>query len=532
MSGNEAPFAGGQITGGQTHQHEIGTPPISEPGMNFISADYDLIMVNRTNERIYGKPVASLIGKKCYREFERREEPCPHCPGRLALATGETHETEAVALLDDGTRLYAHIRAHPVLGPDNTPTGFIEVVEDFTEERRAEHVASIEAELQTMLLSAKNSHRALREALEAALRIECLDWGCVFMTNRATGEQELIHQRGSMPLPMETIHTLVRGEGPPPDEDLSTASPVLEIVPITHRGTVVGTLVAGGTTCRCFPSTLKAGLRSLGVLAGNAISRIVAEQSRGDAVADLEAFIGIAPVPTWVLSAEGRLTMWNKAAEKVFGWHASELVGTAVPFGRAHEGPQPVQIAQKNGQPVNVRLVSAPFRDVVGNASTTLVMAEVLSGSGTTQDQASASSSAPADTRFDEHAETAGSVRILLVDGGEPWGQELTSLLASLGYAVTRCTSSLEAATLLNDAEALKQPFELAVVGMIYADGLSGLDQKSALRGLGLKAPVIVSSDAGVHGHEHYGIASVITRPYALERVAKAVEEALHQHPY
>jgi hypothetical protein len=55
--------------------------------MNLISVDFDLVMVNRTNERLYGKSMVALLGNKCYREFEKRDAPCPHCPGRLALET-------------------------------------------------------------------------------------------------------------------------------------------------------------------------------------------------------------------------------------------------------------------------------------------------------------------------------------------------------------------------------------------------------------------------------------------------------------
>lgn len=527
MSRNEAPLPDGRTTAGHSPAPETGVPPISEPGMNFISADFDLIMVNRTNERLYGKPVASLLGKKCYKEFERREEPCPHCPGRLALATGETHETEAAAWHDDGTRLYARIRAHPVLGPDNTPTGFIEVVEDLTDQRRAEEVASIEADLQTVLLAAKNVHRALRETLEAALRIECVDWGCAFLLDRSTGKQELVHQRGALPMPVDSLRALVEAKVQPERLEAPPGRPAVEIVPITHRGSVVATLIAGATTCQTIPSTLRAGLRSLGVLAGNAISRIIAEQSRGDAVADLEAFIGIAPVPTWVLDGQGRVTMWNKAAEKVFGWHAAELAGSTVPFATAHEAPQPVRLEGKNGRTIEARLVSAPFRDIVGNASTTLVMAEVLAVS--VPDNRSGPAAALTGPCNDHKGSqrTLEGARILLLDRGEPWGEELSETLAALGCIPTRCASPAEAALILEDVETKKQPFDLAVVGMIYSDGLSGLDQKSALRGLGLQAPIIVSSDVSVRGHEHYGIASVITRPYNARAVANALAEAL-----
>jgi PAS domain-containing protein len=519
-------FPGGSAAAGSLPpEHELNVLPISEPGMNFISADYDLIMVNRTNERLYGKPVAYLLGKKCYKEFERRDEPCPHCPGKVALVTGETHETEAITWHGDGTRVYVRIRAHPVLGPDNTPTGFIEVVEDFTDQRRAESIATIEGDLETALLSAKNVSRAMRETLEAALRIECLEWGCVFVLDRATGGQALVHERGLSRAQVAVLELMCRGEEPADPVELPGGSLVVETLPILHRGAVIARLIAGGASCKVMPGMLRAGLRSLGVLAGNAVSRIIAEQSRGDAVADLEAFIGIAPVPTWVLDAQGRVTMWNKAAEKVLGWRAGEVVGQEPPFGPAHSGPQPAQISLKDGRTLAIRLVSAPFRDIVGNASTVLVMADLLDAA---QNGLSPAGAGPVNACVTEGDPLGGGKGgVLIVDGGESWGAELGELFSSLGYSATRCHSAVDAAAMLTTGEAECQSFALAVVAMIYSNGLSGLDQKSALRSLGLKVPVIVSSDSGVHGHEHYGIASVLRRPYSSASVAKAVEEAL-----
>ena len=60
----------------QDYEAGFGTPePDTEPGMNLISVDFDLVMVNRTNERLYGKPMVALLGNKCYREFEKRTSP-------------------------------------------------------------------------------------------------------------------------------------------------------------------------------------------------------------------------------------------------------------------------------------------------------------------------------------------------------------------------------------------------------------------------------------------------------------------------
>jgi DNA-binding transcriptional MerR regulator len=52
----------------------------TECGMNLISPDFDILMVNRTNERLFQKPMTEFLGRKCYEEFEKRQEVCsPSC---------------------------------------------------------------------------------------------------------------------------------------------------------------------------------------------------------------------------------------------------------------------------------------------------------------------------------------------------------------------------------------------------------------------------------------------------------------------
>ncbi len=521
-------------------------PPGIEPGMNFISLDFEIVMVNRTNERLYAKSAVALLGKKCYQEFEKRDEPCPHCPGRRALETGEAHETETMGLRDDGTQFAARIRAHPVVGPDNQPTGFIEVVEDITEQKRVESLSNISADLRAILLTTQNVHKALRWTLEAALRVEGIDLGCVFLVDLPTGEHSLVYQQGVPPECLEAFAGVSRGEPLSRFAAIAGVPRALEVVPILHRGEQAATLVAGASTYPEIPPTLRAGLQNLGAATGYAISRIRAEQSRGDAVADLEALIAVTPVPTWVVDTENRITLWNAAAERLFGWRAAEVVDCVSPFGRDFGGqdippasgrPPATVLAKKDGMPVEVRLFVAPFRDVVGNSSTLVVMAEDLTverqlanaehrlveleaalGRGLT---------AGADDRLSDNSGTGSSARVLIVDSNQPWGEELAGILSELGYAPMRCSSVSETAVILADAEAEAHPFVLAVVDLVLPAGSSGLAQAAVLRGLGLTAPVVVSSDADVRGFERHGIAGVIKRPFEAGAVEQAIKLTL-----
>ncbi len=514
---------------------EVVAPGV-EPGMNFISIDFDLVMVNRANERLYGKSITALLGKKCYREFERRDEPCPHCPGRLCLATGESHEIETMGRRDNGTRYYARIRASPVVGPDNQPAGFIEVVEDITEQKLAESLALVETDLQVTLVGTKNMQKALREALDAAMRVEGVEWGCVFSINRETGGCDLVAQRQVPPDKLELLATAGQLDAASPADDTKDGRPPLEVVPIVHKGDRVAVLVMGTSTAQEIVPATKAALRSLGAITGNAISRIRAEQSRGDAVADLEAFITIAPVAAWVLDRQGHITMWNRAAENLLGWQAAEVLGHTQPFAPLHPDPGPTTVTCKDGGQVDIRLKIAQFRDIVGNASATIITAEDLSLQKRIyelEQRLAVSESGTNATVAPNGPDSTGEggsppPRVLIIDAGEPWGAELETILSALGCVTDHRASMDEAAAALVGAEAEHSPYAVAVVDLVTPSGYSGILQTTALRGLGFKAPVVLTSDADVRGYQQHGFAAVLKRPYQAEAVAEALGMALH----
>jgi PAS domain S-box-containing protein len=107
-------------------------------GITLVDSSHTIVTVNPSQARMFDKPVEELRGRKCFREFEKRDAVCPHCPGARAMATGRTAEAETVGVLDDGRRFAASIKAFPLFGPDGAATGFIEMVEDITHRKQAE----------------------------------------------------------------------------------------------------------------------------------------------------------------------------------------------------------------------------------------------------------------------------------------------------------------------------------------------------------------------------------------------------------
>ena len=107
-------------------------------GITLISSDYRVIMTNAAQAELFQKPVDAIVGRKCFREFEKRDEVCAHCPGAEAMATGKKAVVETTGTRDDGSEIFVRLQAFPHRGPDGHITGFIELVEDITERKQME----------------------------------------------------------------------------------------------------------------------------------------------------------------------------------------------------------------------------------------------------------------------------------------------------------------------------------------------------------------------------------------------------------
>jgi PAS domain S-box-containing protein len=107
-------------------------------GITFINPEYRIVTTNAGQGKMFHKPHTEFIGKYCFREFEKRSEVCPHCPGTRAMATKRPAEVETEGVRDDGSRTPAHLWAFPVLEADGSIKGFVEVVEDISERKQAE----------------------------------------------------------------------------------------------------------------------------------------------------------------------------------------------------------------------------------------------------------------------------------------------------------------------------------------------------------------------------------------------------------
>ncbi|MBI2472141.1 MAG: diguanylate cyclase [Planctomycetes bacterium] len=109
----------------------------------------------------------------------------------------------------------------------------------------------------------------------------------------------------------------------------------------------------------------------------------------------LQAFIQASPLAIIALDSEGRVTMWNSAAERIFGWNEQEVIGHYLPFvpdnkqevfltlckralsGESFMGVE-VRQQKRNGSPIDISFSAAPVRNAQGNIKAVMgVVADV-----------------------------------------------------------------------------------------------------------------------------------------------------------
>ena len=120
--------------------------------------------------------------------------------------------------------------------------------------------------------------------------------------------------------------------------------------------------------------------------------RLQAEEALRQTTQKLQTVINAAPLAIYVLDLEGRLQMWNPAAERIFGWRKEEVMGQQLPFvpedkleefrvgfQRSLEGKLLAGIEltrrKKDGSSIEISLYTAPLYDDQGQVTGVMSLA-------------------------------------------------------------------------------------------------------------------------------------------------------------
>jgi len=105
--------------------------------MSMMDKDYNIVWANAIAKDIFGD---DIIGKKCYRVYHGKNEPCDggNCLTIKTFRDGKVHEHDTQVIDRNGKIIHFHCTANVALkDKDGIPTAVIEISRDITERKQA-----------------------------------------------------------------------------------------------------------------------------------------------------------------------------------------------------------------------------------------------------------------------------------------------------------------------------------------------------------------------------------------------------------
>ncbi|MBK6348088.1 MAG: PAS domain S-box protein [Bacteroidales bacterium] len=123
-----------------------------EIGFTRIDKDFNIIMVNEAQSKLFGLPAEDFIGKKCYSFYNQTHLHCP-CVGNFKHETViSSKETLTQGYRKDHTVFEAHLRTFPTFYENGDVSGYIEITEDISGKIRSERMQEVSYNIANTLL--------------------------------------------------------------------------------------------------------------------------------------------------------------------------------------------------------------------------------------------------------------------------------------------------------------------------------------------------------------------------------------------
>lgn len=102
-------------------------------GISVIDKNYQILRVNREILNMFSKRgFSDPIGKKCFVEYYKSDEPCDNCPGKKAIEEGKPYRITKIWQGSEKGRVILDISAFPIRNQDGDVVQIIEYIRDIT----------------------------------------------------------------------------------------------------------------------------------------------------------------------------------------------------------------------------------------------------------------------------------------------------------------------------------------------------------------------------------------------------------------
>jgi len=257
------------------------------------------------------------------------------------------YDEEYRVVRPDGALRWVHDRAFPVKDENGAVYRIVGIAEDITERKRAEQLLQAERDLGAALSATSDLKEAVERVLDIAMQLEGINCGGLYLMNPRTGELHLEAHRG---LPGSFVERIAHYKADATEAGLARAGRItyvgheqiprslealwgsqglraLAVVPLQHKGTVLGILNLASFSEDEIPPRLRLGIELIASQVAAAFARIGAEEASRRSEAQLRTIINGAPIALLAFDANGIVTFEDGQALSVMGIKPSEHLG-------------------------------------------------------------------------------------------------------------------------------------------------------------------------------------------------------------
>lgn len=245
----------------------------------------------------------------------------------------------------DGQVLWVRASTRAIRDTTGRPVHFFALLQDITGERRAAELVRLQRDLGVALLHAANLWEALEAILDAAMQVEGVDAGGVYIVAPATGDLTLVTHRGLSPAFLAVVGVLsadtpqsrfVRqgvplyssaGESPYTSDLLkSEGLRSLASIPVLHAGRAVACLNVASRTREVLPQATRDALELLASRVGAVVGRMHDREALEASERLFRTLMDTIPALA-VIIEDDRVAYINNAGAAMLGYSAKEVIG-------------------------------------------------------------------------------------------------------------------------------------------------------------------------------------------------------------
>jgi len=222
-------------------------------------------------------------------------------------ATGAPFAGEYRAVARDGRVVWFRDAARVIRDEAGQPLCLQGVMLDITEQKHADHLLRLQRDLAIALSRRATLLEAMRCVLDAAVSIDGIECGAIYLAGPAAGEFHLIAHRGlsaafvaavshidaesSEAWSMTATKPLYASAGQPAEQSPACDAEGLQalaILPVAYDGRVVAVMQVASRSCREIPAAARPVLEAIAVWIGAVIERVRSEEALEKARDELE----------------------------------------------------------------------------------------------------------------------------------------------------------------------------------------------------------------------------------------------------